>query len=84
MQSIRTNDHGLVSFQFMIPMSTRGPKASMKEGKIGFVEFLVSPVLSSDPGVLACGRSSRHRPFSAEGADVRWIVSQCVALDEEY
>lgn len=42
-QSIRTNDQGLVSFQFMIPMSTRGPKASMKEGKIGFVEFLVSP-----------------------------------------
>ncbi|BGP58653.1 checkpoint clamp complex protein Rad1 [Rhodotorula sphaerocarpa] len=39
-RSIRTNDHGLVSFQFMIPMSTRGPKASMKEGKIGFVEFL--------------------------------------------
>ncbi|GAA5876398.1 hypothetical protein JCM3774_005320 [Rhodotorula dairenensis] len=38
--SIRTDAHGLVSFQFMIPMSTRGPKASMKEGKIGFVEFL--------------------------------------------
>ncbi|GAA5957389.1 hypothetical protein JCM8115_006975 [Rhodotorula mucilaginosa] len=38
--SIRTDAHGLVSFQFMIPMSTRGPKASMREGKIGFVEFL--------------------------------------------
>ncbi|GAA5993436.1 hypothetical protein JCM10908_002189 [Rhodotorula pacifica] len=38
--SIRTDTHGLVSFQFMIPMSTRGPKVSMKEGKIGFVEFL--------------------------------------------
>ncbi|GAA5821102.1 hypothetical protein JCM3770_005518 [Rhodotorula araucariae] len=38
--SIRTDDAGLISLQFMIPLSPRGAKASVAEGKIGFVEFL--------------------------------------------
>ncbi|BGP52426.1 checkpoint clamp complex protein Rad1 [Rhodotorula kratochvilovae] len=38
--SIRTDDAGLLSLQFMIPLSPRGAKASLAEGKIGFVEFL--------------------------------------------
>ncbi|GJN94659.1 hypothetical protein Rhopal_007742-T1 [Rhodotorula paludigena] len=38
--SIRTDAGGLVSFQFMIPLSPRGAKASIAENKIGFVEFL--------------------------------------------
>ncbi|GAA5970331.1 hypothetical protein JCM11641_001666 [Rhodosporidiobolus odoratus] len=37
--SIRTAVSGLVSFQFMIPLSTRGARASVQEDKIGFVEF---------------------------------------------
>ncbi|BGP21082.1 checkpoint clamp complex protein Rad1 [Rhodosporidiobolus nylandii] len=43
-QSIRTSQHGLVSFQFMIPLSARGPKASLQEDRVGFVEFLCLPL----------------------------------------
>ncbi|GAA6009870.1 hypothetical protein JCM10207_002140 [Rhodosporidiobolus poonsookiae] len=39
--SIRTSPPGLASFQFMIPLSPRGAAASVNQGKVGFVEFLV-------------------------------------------
>ncbi|GAA5920386.1 hypothetical protein JCM1841_003367 [Sporobolomyces salmonicolor] len=39
--SIRTDEYGLVSFQFMIPLSGKGgAKASMADGRVAFVEFL--------------------------------------------
>ncbi|GAA5847550.1 hypothetical protein JCM9279_005290 [Rhodotorula babjevae] len=42
--SIRTDQGGLISLQFMIPLSPRGARASVAEGKIGFVEFLCVPL----------------------------------------
>ncbi|TNY21469.1 Rad1/Rec1/Rad17 [Rhodotorula diobovata] len=42
--SIRTDEEGLISLQFMIPLSPRGARASVAEGKIGFVEFLCVPL----------------------------------------
>ena len=47
-QSIRTDQGGLISLQFMIPLSPRGARASVAEGKIGFVEFLVRLGLSPE------------------------------------
>ncbi|GAA5861601.1 hypothetical protein JCM1840_005201 [Sporobolomyces johnsonii] len=42
--SIRTDEHGLVSFQFMIPLSAAkgggGAQASVADGRVAFVEFL--------------------------------------------
>ncbi|EGU11767.1 Proteophosphoglycan ppg4 [Rhodotorula toruloides ATCC 204091] len=62
--SIRTDPDGLLSFQFMIPLSPRGAKASMKEDKIGFVEFLLagpptSPATTTAPHRLKAVPSSR-------------------------
>lgn len=58
LQSIRTDDYGLVSFQFMIPLSSNPAKlglgkkkgggiggagaAAAEEGRVAYVEFLVS------------------------------------------
>ncbi|GAA6061509.1 hypothetical protein JCM10212_000213 [Sporobolomyces blumeae] len=39
--SIRTDEYGLVSFQFMIPVGPIGGRGNrMEEGKVAYVEFL--------------------------------------------
>ncbi|ORY37884.1 Rad1/Rec1/Rad17 [Leucosporidium creatinivorum] len=48
--SIRTAEDGLLSFQFMIPVSGRVSKGA--EAKVCFVEFLVSPLRASSRRVL--------------------------------
>lgn len=45
-QSIRTAEDGLISFQFMVPLSAR---AKAGDGKEGFVEFLVSYLVVPGP-----------------------------------
>lgn len=64
-QSIRTADDGLLSFQFMIPISGRVSKGA--EAKFCFVEFLVSPLTANFRRVLleAEELADSRRPFSA-------------------